>query len=46
MSRHLIEVFASSLLALGVIWVLISGYDDDDNDGGTISYRAFQRVEI
>ena len=33
MPSQLIVICAAALLALGGIWVLISGFDDDDNDG-------------
>tara|TARA_Y100001968_G_C19098546_1_gene591381 strand:- start:144 stop:284 length:141 start_codon:yes stop_codon:yes gene_type:complete len=44
MSSQIIVIFSSGLLALGGIWVLISGFDDDDNDGDGMNYPALQRV--
>ena len=45
MPSQLIVIFASGSLALVGIWVLISGFDDDDNDGDGMTYPAFQSVE-
>ena len=42
MSSQVIVIFASVLFALGGIWVLISGFDDDDNDGGGMTFPEFQ----
>ena len=42
MPSQLIVIFASGSLALVGIWVLISGFDDNDGDGMT--YPAFQSV--
>ena len=36
-----VEIFAAALFAIGGIWVLISGFDDDDNDGDGMTYPAF-----
>ena len=44
MPSQVVVIFASSLLALGGIWVLISGFDDDDNDGDGMTYSAFQSL--
>ena len=44
MPSHLIVIFAAGLLALGGIWVLISGFDDDDNDGDGMTLPEFQSV--
>ena len=41
MSSHVIVIFASALFALGGIWVLISGFDDD-NDGDGMTFSVFQ----
>jgi len=30
------------LLALGGIWVLIAGFDDDDNDGDGMTFPELQ----
>jgi len=35
MPSQVIVIFASGLFALGCIWVLISGFDDNDGDGMT-----------
>tara|TARA_B100000579_G_C22469811_1_gene682878 strand:- start:157 stop:291 length:135 start_codon:yes stop_codon:yes gene_type:complete len=35
------EIFSAVLLAIGGIFVLISGFDDDDNDGDGMTYPAF-----
>ena len=42
MSIHIFEIFVAGLLAIGGIWVLISGFDDDDNDGDGMTYPIFQ----
>tara|TARA_Y100001968_G_C19208170_1_gene643400 strand:- start:116 stop:250 length:135 start_codon:yes stop_codon:yes gene_type:complete len=42
MTSQVIEIFTASLLAIGGIWVLISGFDDDDNDGDGMTYPIFQ----
>ncbi len=42
MLSQLIEIFAAGLLAIGGICVLISGFDDDDNDGDGMTFPAFQ----
>ena len=42
MLSQLIEIFAAGLLAIGGIYVLISGFDDDDNDGDGMTFPAFQ----
>ena len=44
MPNQLIVIFAAGLLALGGIWVLISGFDDDDNDGDGMTLPEFQSV--
>tara|TARA_B100000902_G_C26801123_1_gene664529 strand:+ start:149 stop:283 length:135 start_codon:yes stop_codon:yes gene_type:complete len=44
MPSQVIVIFASVLFALGGIWVLISGFDDDDNDGDVITFPEFQSV--
>tara|TARA_Y100001968_G_scaffold17206_1_gene13670 strand:+ start:351 stop:491 length:141 start_codon:yes stop_codon:yes gene_type:complete len=44
MSIQLIVIFTSGTLALGGIWVLISGFDDDDNDGDGMTIPDFQSV--
>tara|TARA_Y100001968_G_scaffold311212_1_gene333037 strand:+ start:1481 stop:1618 length:138 start_codon:yes stop_codon:yes gene_type:complete len=36
--RQIIEIFTAGLLAFGGIWALISGFDDDDNDGDGMTY--------
>ncbi len=35
MPSQVIVICAAALLALGGIWVLISGFDDNDGDGMT-----------
>ena len=37
---QVIVVLTAGLLAIGGIWVLISGFDDDDNDGDGMTYPA------
>tara|TARA_B100000945_G_scaffold118842_1_gene94490 strand:- start:289 stop:429 length:141 start_codon:yes stop_codon:yes gene_type:complete len=44
MSSQVFVIFASVLFALGGIWVLISGFDDDDNDGDGMTFPEFQSV--
>ena len=44
MPSQVILSFASVLFALGGIWVLISGFDDDDNDGDGMTFPEFQSV--
>ena len=46
MSIQIIVICASGLLALGGIWALISGFDDDDNDGDGMPLPEFQSVGI
>ena len=42
MPSQVMVICASALLALGGIWVLISGFDDDDNDGAGMTFPQFQ----
>ena len=42
MSSQIIVIFASGLFALGGILVLISGFDDDDNDGDGMTFPSLQ----
>ena len=42
MPSSILEVFAAGLLAIGGILVLISGFDDDDNDGDGMTYMSYQ----
>ena len=44
MPSQVMVICASALLALGGIWVLISGFDDDDNDGDGMTFPEFQSV--
>ena len=44
MPSQVIVIFASVLFALGGIWVLISGFDDDDNDGDGMTSHEFQSI--
>ena len=44
MTSQVIVIGAAGLLALGGIWVLISGFDDDDNDGDGMTLPEFQSV--
>ena len=44
MPSQLIVICSAGLLALGGIWVLISGFDDDDNDGDGMTSPAFQSI--
>ena len=39
-----IVICAAILFALGGIWVLISGFDDDDNDGDGMTFPKLQSV--
>ncbi len=42
MSGQIVEIFTAGLLAIGGIWALISGFDDDDNDGDGMTFPALQ----
>ena len=42
MHSHFIEIIAAGFLAIGGIWALVSGFDDDDNDGDGMTYPIFQ----
>ena len=44
MPSQIIVISSAGLLALGGIWVLISSFDDDDNDGGGMTLPEFQSV--
>ena len=44
MPSQVIVIITAGLLALGGIWALISGFDDDDNDGGGMSLPELQGV--
>ena len=44
MSNQLFVIFTSGLFALGGIWILISGFDDDDNDGDGMTFPEFQSI--
>ncbi len=44
MFGQFLEYFAAGLLAFGGIWALISGFDDDDNDGDGMTLPEFQSV--
>ena len=44
MPSQVIVIFTAGLFALGGIWVLISGFDDDDNDGDGMTLPEFQSV--
>ncbi len=46
MSSQVIVFFTSGLLAMGGIWVLISGFDDDDNDGDGMTLPVLQSARI
>ena len=45
MPSQVIVIFASVLLALGGILVLISGFDDDDNDGDGWTFSEFKSLD-
>ena len=45
MFSQLIVISTAVLLALGGIWVLISGFDDDDNDGDGMAFPELQGLE-
>ena len=42
MPSQVIVICAAALLALGGIWFLISGFDDDDNDRDGMTFPEFQ----
>ena len=42
MLSQLIVICSAGLLALGGILVLISGFDDDDNDGDGMTFPELQ----
>ena len=42
MLSQLIVICLAGLLALGSIWALISGFDDDDNDGDGMTFPELQ----
>ena len=44
MPSQVIVIFTAGLLALGGILVLISGFDDDDNDGDGMTLPELQSV--
>ena len=44
MSSQLFVICSAGLLALGGIWVLISGFDDDDNVGDGMTFPELQRL--
>ena len=44
MQSQLIVICSAILFALGGIWVLISGFDDDDNDGDGMTFPEYQSV--
>ena len=44
MPSQVIVICIAGSLVLGGIWVLISGFDDDDNDGDGMTFPEFQSV--
>ena len=44
MPSQLIVICSAIVFALGGIWVLISGFDDDDNDGDGMTFPGYQSV--
>ena len=46
MPSQVIVIFAAGLFALGGIWVLISGFDDDDNDGDGMAYSTLDSYQF
>ncbi len=44
MPSQVIVICIAGMLALVGIWVLISGFDDDDNDGDGMTFTEFQSV--
>ena len=42
MPSQLIVICSAALLALGGIWVLISGFDDDYNEGDGMTFPELQ----
>ena len=44
MHSQVLVICASGLFALGGIWALISGFDDDDNDGDGMTFPEFQSL--
>ena len=46
MHTQLIVVFVSGFLALLGIRILISSFDDDDNDGGGMTYSTRDNYQL
>ena len=44
MPSQLVVICLATLFALGGIWVLIPGFDDDDNDGDGMTFPEYQGV--
>ena len=44
MPSQLIVICSAIVFALGGIWVLISGFDDDDNDGDGMTLPRYKNV--
>ncbi len=44
MLSQVIVILTSGLFALGGILFLISGFDDDDNDGDGMTFPEFQSI--
>ena len=44
MSNQLVVILSAVIFALGGIWVLISGFDDDDNDGDGMTFPKLQSL--
>ena len=42
MLSQLIVICSAGFLALGGIWALICGFDDDDNDGDGMTFPELQ----
>ena len=44
MPSQVIVIFASGLFTLSGTLILISGFDDDDNDGDGMNFPEFQSI--
>ena len=42
MLGQIIEILSAGLFAIGGIYILVSGFDDDDNDGDGMTFPSFQ----
>ena len=44
MPSQVILIVVSGLFALGGIWILIHGFDDDDNDGDGMTFPELKSL--